>query len=94
MTQQLTSDLSESIPDCDHRCSCPNGCCSICGVQTCLIGINGCRCLIGWDYAQQCMDCRDLKNRLDDGYCVCIPNKLPPRESQEFRSGILPKLDH
>lgn len=43
------------------------------------MGLDGCRCLIGWPYELRCGLCRDKKDRLDDGYCVCLPPRLPPR---------------
>lgn len=65
--------------DCEHRLPCPNGVCSGCGTVVCHVGVDGCRCSVGWPYDLRCPDCRDAKGRIDDGYCVCVPPKLSPR---------------
>ncbi len=64
---------------CDHPSSLPGGTCGTCGARTCNFGITGCRCAVGWPYELQCPLCRDRENRLDDGYCVCVPSSIPPR---------------
>ncbi len=64
---------------CDHPSSLPRGLCESCGAKTCQFGITGCRCAVGWPYELQCPACRDKENRMDDGYCVCVPSVMPPR---------------
>jgi hypothetical protein len=65
----------------------PNGICEECGVTTCRIGLSNCLCQVGYPYELQCHDCRNRKDRIDNGYCVCTPVKTPPR-SIFFASGL------
>lgn len=65
---------------CDHMASRPDGVCSNCGTTTCLAGLSTCLCQVGYPYELQCGECRDRPNRIDSGYCVCVPLNSPPRD--------------
>jgi hypothetical protein len=66
---------------CNHLPPRPNGVCPNCQTLVCRIGLEfGCYCSIGWPYEKQCIECRDKKNRIDSGYCACVPVKYPNRE--------------
>jgi hypothetical protein len=65
---------------CDHpSSSLLRGLCESCGVKTCQFDVTGCRCAVGWPYELQCPLCRDVGDRLDNGYCVCVPSVIPQR---------------
>lgn len=64
---------------CAHRGRLPGGACEDCGQETCRFEVDGCRCAVGWPYDLQCEHCRDMKNRIDQGYRACVPSRLPPR---------------
>lgn len=66
---------------CEHPGPLTGGKCGPCGATTCQYGVTGCRCSVGYPYELQCADCRDRENRMDNGYCVCIPSSIPPRKS-------------
>jgi len=76
---------------CRHTSALPDGACERCGEKTCHIGVTGCRCAVGWPYELQCPECRDRPNRMDDGYCVCTPSVVPPRQALPEQAG--PALD-
>lgn len=69
-----------NIKSCEHTVPRPNGICSQCGTVICRIELEyGCYCAVGWPYEKQCVECKDVKNRIDQLFCVCVPVKLPDR---------------
>jgi hypothetical protein len=83
-----SADMIDSgRPKCAHRAAAPGGKCRACGVDLCHIGVEGCRCAVGWPYELQCPECRDIENRMDDGYCVCVPSFTPPRPTPSEQPG-------
>lgn len=64
---------------CYHLHPNPDGVCSKCNRQTCKMGLPGCFCSVGWPYELQCLECRDMPRRFDNGYCCCTPTNLPDR---------------
>lgn len=48
----------------------------------------GCYCAVGFPYEKRCLSCRNRKNRIDDGYCVCVPVKIAPRYEPELHDMV------
>ncbi len=65
---------------CTHMLPRPGGECSGCGETTCRIGLDSCLCAVGYPYDLRCAECRDRPKRVDEGYCVCVPPRIPPRD--------------
>jgi hypothetical protein len=64
---------------CSHLHKNDKGVCNRCKQKTCSINVEYCFCAVGWPYELQCVECRDMPNRMDDQYCCCVPLTHPDR---------------